>query len=193
MKTRTKAKPKTGKLTLTQRLANVQANLEACLDRDSARIEQVAKLEAQLAEEQQARRSAEETLELYKRDDANVREWAREERETICTAVASQLCVWGGAVPQSTRNAVALALGELALKRAENRNLRDANDMLTEQVASLEKKFVGIAAWARDYFAEGDPARAWVLSLLDPVESRGGIVAMSNGSSIAVAAEGKIA
>lgn len=159
MKTRT---TKSKRLTMAQRLANVQANLEACLDRDSARIEIVAKLEAQLAEEQQARRTAEESLELYRRYDVDARKWDREERETICTAVASQLFTLGDAAPASTQKAVALALGHIALNRAAIHNLRDANSKLAERAASLDKKLGVVAAWARDYFAEGDPARAWL-------------------------------
>jgi hypothetical protein len=99
--------------------------------------------------------------------------------------------------PRNAHSALILALGahRLAEGKAEyaERLVKALRSELSGERARHEKLRTAIRTWAESYFAADDPARAWVLSLLDPVESRGGIVAMSNGSSIAVAAEGKIA
>lgn len=124
--------------------------------------------------------------------------WQRRDRDEFDrqACAAAQVDLPRYAMPSAQR-ALVEALGTVQMLRGglsvTNEDRQREAARAESATASLEKLRTAIRTWAESYFPADDPARAWVLSMLDPVESRGGIVAMSNGSSIAAAAEGTLA
>lgn len=75
--------------------------------------------------------------------------------------------------PRTARGALVVALGSLRLAQAESEvreeqrqdaaKAREKQEKRADALAEEKRKLqTAIAAWAKDYFAEGDPAREWL-------------------------------
>lgn len=134
-----------------------------------------------------------------RRDIARVKGWLDDDRQAR-ELFDREACAAAGVILRrddfpTAHRALVQALGEAQVYSArfrvacedKRREWLRANDMAD----SLTKLRTAIRTWAESYFKEDDPARAWVLSLLDPVEDRTGTLNMARGTY--AAAEGKIA
>lgn len=99
--------------------------------------------------------------------------------------------------PRNAHAAMIIALGAHRLAQGEVEYLEDRVKALRSDLdgerAQLEELRTAIRTWAESYFSADDPARAWVLSLLDPVEARAAAVNLEARMGTYAAAEGKIA